>query len=240
MLDAISSTTLALLRDELRLQSISQNISNMQTPGYKHHQMDAVGTMKFDDYWPIDLNTARQSMRTSIQHTQGTLHQSNDPHQFALAGDGYFEIQTNAGVFYTRRGDFHVNEQGELATATGGLLLGQSGAIRVDDGAFSLDASGAIWVDHRIVDRIHVVQFSNPNALVDQGQGLYKSDEPPETAPNVTHVLQGYLEQSNVKSIDEMMDMVKLSRHFEATQRIMHTADGLLSSAIHKLGEQNV
>ena len=133
-----------------------------------------------------------------------------------------------------------MNEHGELATATDALLLGQGGVLRVDDNAFSIDASGGLFIDHRRVDQLNVVQFSNPNALTYQGQGLYESQEPALPASQSTHVLQGYLEQANVKSIDEMMEMVKTSRHFEASQRVMRTADGLLSTAINQLGEGNV
>ena len=237
MLDAISASQMAMLHDQLRLQSISQNVSNMQTPGYKRELIEAVG---FDEQLEANMTTAGQTMQLATQQVQGTFIQSHVPTELALAGDGYFEVQTDQGVFYTRRGDFHVNENGELATATDALLLGKGGVLRVDDNAFTVDASGAIYIDHRPVDQLNVVQFSNPNTLTYQGQGLYESHEPALPASPSTHVLQGYLEQANVKSIDEMMDMVKNSRHFEANQRVMRTADNLLATAINQLGEGNV
>ncbi|HBI21206.1 MAG TPA: hypothetical protein DDY37_01230 [Legionella sp.] len=237
MLDAITATQMAMLRDQLRLQSISQNVSNMQTPGYKRELIESVG---FDEHLQAGMTAASQSMQLATQNVQSTFVQSRIPNELALAGDGYFEVQTDEGVFYTRRGDFHVNEHGELATATGALLLGQGGTLRVDDNPFTIDASGGLFIDHRKVDQVNVVQFANPNALTYQGQGLYESHEPALPASHATHVLQGYLEQSNVKSIDEMMEMVKTSRHFEASQRVMRTADGMLSTAINQLGEGNV
>ncbi len=237
MIDAITASQMAMLQDQLRLQSISQNVSNMQTPGYKRELIEAIG---FDEQLEANMTTAGETIKLSTQNIQGTFIQSHRPNELALAGDGYFEVQTDDGVFYTRRGDFHVNEHGELATATGALLLGQSGVLRVDDNAFTIDARGALFIDHRKVDQLNVVQFSNPNALTYQGQGLFESHEPALPATHSTHVLQGYLEQANVKSIDEMMEMVKTSRHFEASQRVMRTADGLLSTAINQLGEGNV
>lgn len=226
MLDAITATQVAMLQDQLRLQSISQNVSNMQTPGYKRQLIENTG---FDKH-----------MQLYTQGVQGTFVQSRLPNELALAGDGYFEVQTDDGVFYTRRGDFHVNEHGELATATGARLLGKGGVLRVDDNAFKIDASGSVFIDNQKVDQVNVVQFSRPEALTYQGQGLYESQESPMSATSTTHVLQGFLEQSNVKSIDEMMEMVKTSRHFEASQRVLRTADGLLSTAINQLGEGNV
>lgn len=238
MLDAITATQVAMLQDQLRLQSVSQNVSNMQTPGYKRQLLEAQG---FDEQLQTEMASVSQGMLLSRQDLQGTVVQSRRPNELALSGEGYFEVQTDTGIFYTRRGDFHVNEQGELATATGARLLGQGGVLRVDDKEYTIDTHGALFIDNKQVDQVNIVEFSNPTALSYQGQGLYESvEETPHPGLHTTKVLQGFLEQSNVKSIDEMMEMVKTSRHFEASQRIMRAADGLLSSAIKELGEGNV
>ena len=205
MLDAITS----MLQDQVRLQSLSQNVSNMQTPGYKHLFIENIG---FDEQMIDQMSNVNQALQSSTQFQQGTLVQSKLPNELALTGDGYFEVQTDAGVFYTRRGDFHVNEQGELTTATGARLLGKGGALRVDDNAFTVDSSGGLLIDNHKTDQINIVQFAHPEQLNYRGQGLYESQEAPLPANGETHILQGYLEQSNVKSIDEMMEMIKVSR----------------------------
>lgn len=237
MLDAITASQVAMLQDQLRLQSISQNVSNMQTPGYKRQLIENVG---FDEQLQAQMATVGDQMHLSNQSVQGAFVQSRNPCELALAGDGYFEVQTDAGIFYTRRGDFHVNEQGELATATGARLLGKGGVLRVDDNPFSIDSNGGVFIDNHKVDQVNVVQFTRAEGLIYQGQGLYESQESALPAESTTRVLQGYLEQSNVKSIDEMMEMVKTSRHFETSQRVMRAADSLLSAAINQLGEGNV
>ncbi len=233
MIDAMTATQITMLQDELRLQSISQNIANMQTPGYKRQILESKG---FAEQLQVNMATVSQQMQTHALDYQGSLVQSKRPLDIALAGEGYFEVQTNTGVSYTRRGDFHVNEEGELSTATGAKLLGKNGTIRVDDNPFTIDANGAVFIDYHKIDQINVVQFSKPHLLHTQGNGLFESQENPRPVNSKTRVLQGYLEQSNVKSIDEMMEMVKTSRHFETSQRIIHTADSLLSTAIHELG----
>ena len=237
MLDAISATHVAMLQDQVRLQSISQNVSNMQTPGYKRQLIEAEG---FDEQIMAQMTSVSQELQRSTQFQQGTFIQSKQPNELSLAGDGFFEVQTDEGVFYTRRGDFHVNEQGELTTATGARLLGKGGALRVEDNAYTIDSSGNISIDNHKVDQVNVVRFSHPEQLNYHGQGLYESLEAPIPTDGSTRVLQGFLEQSNVKSIDEMMEMVKTSRHFEASQRVMRTADNMLSTAINQLGEGNV
>lgn len=237
MLDAITATQVAMLQDQLRLQTISQNISNMQTPGYKRQLLETQG---FDAHYQAQLATVTQQMQASTQPTQGTFVQSQRPNELALSGEGFFTVQTPTGVMYTRRGDFHVNDHGELATNTGALLLGRNGALRVEDQAFTITPSGAVFVDNRQIDQVSIVQFEHPEQLQYLGQGLFASEDTPQPADGSTHVLQGHLEQSNVKSIDEMMDLVKTSRHYEASQRVMRTADNLLSTAINQLGEGNV
>lgn len=124
--------------------------------------------------------------------------------------------------------------------ATGALLLGKSGPIRVDNNSFTIDSQGIVYVDNHKVEQINLVEFSQMQKLNYRGQGLYESVELPNPANSTIRVLQGFIEQSNVKSVDEMLEMLKTSRHFEASQRVMRTADNLLSTAISQLGEGNV
>lgn len=237
MLDAITYAQVAMLQDQLRLQSISQNISNMQTPGYQSQRLETTG---FNEQLQADMATVSQQVHLSTEHLQGSFVSSKRPNELALAGNGYFEVQTDNGVFYTRRGDFHINAQGELATAAGARLLGKSGVLRVDDNSFNIDTSGNVFIDNRKVDQINIVEFDNQELLTYQGSGLYATEAMPRPADAATRVIQGSLEQSNVKSLDEMMDMIKTSRHFESVQRVMHIADSLMSVAINQLGEGNV
>lgn len=237
MLDALSAAQTALLQDQFRLQSVSQNISNMQTTGYKKQLLDTVG---FDEQLQTTALAVSQQMQLNTVDVQGTLIQSRQPNELAISGSGYFEVQTEQGIYYTRRGDFHINESGELVTATGAKVLGKNGVVHLDDKVYTINHQGEIIIDNRCVDQLTIVRFNHSRELKYLGEGLYESEESPMPATSSTQVLQGYLEQSNVKSMDEMMEMIKVSRHFEASQRVMRTADGLLATAINQLGETNV
>jgi flagellar basal-body rod protein FlgF len=237
MFDAITATQLAMDYDQLKLQSISQNVSNMNTPGFKRQLLENAG---FDTHLQANINQVAQQLDQSYLKTQGLMNQTKNPTDFALSGEGYFQVQGEQGIFYTRRGDFQVNNQGELTTATGETVLGKGGVIKVDDHAFTVDSQGGLFIDHHKVDQLNIVQFKQPLLLRYSGNGLYQGEESPIPVGANTLVRQGFIEQSNVKSIDEMMDMVKTSRHFEANQRVMRTADSLLATAINQLGEGNV
>jgi flagellar basal-body rod protein FlgF len=237
MFDAITATQLAMEFDQLKLQSISQNVSNMNTSGFKKQSVEH---SEFDEQLQPQMTSVIQQVQHTQIKTQGTLTQTHNLNDLALTGDSYFQVQNDMGIFYTRRGDFQINNQGELCTATGETLLGKGGTIKVDESSFSVDAQGSLYIDHRKIDQLNIVQFNNPQSLNYVGNGLYQTDESPAPADGTTRVLQGFVEQSNVKSIDEMLDMVKISRHFEASQRVMRTADNLVATAINQLGEGNV
>lgn len=237
MIDAITMAQIAMVQDQFRLQTISQNITNLQTPGYKRQLIESA---RFTDHLPAEMMTNNQHLQKKQIFAQGTVIQSQNAHDIALSGDGFFAVQTAEGIFYTRRGDLHVNERGELAIATGALILGKSGTLHIDDNAFSIDSEGIVYVDNHKIDQLTLVQFSQPQQLRYRGQGLYATTESPIPANGSTRVLQGFIEQSNVKSSDEMMELVKTSRHFQAAQRIMRAANGLVSTAINQLGDGNV
>lgn len=237
MLDAITNAQLALDRDQISMQAISQNISNMNTPAYKRELAISSG---FDEQ--LAINLAQVTENTDMAHIQeqGTVNQTRRNLDMAISGPGYFQVQTEEGVFYTRRGDFRINEAGELVTSSGALVLGRNGPIHIDDANFTIDRFGSLFSDHQKVDQLSLVNFADNRQLSYVGQSLYKSQEPAQPADNQSHILQGYIEMANVKAVDEMMEMLRVSRHFEATQRVMRMADNLMATAINQLGEGNV
>ncbi len=237
MLDAISTSQLAMNIDQLKLQAINHNVANINTPGYKKETLEQASFAQWVD---ASISQAAQHLQKETVTVQGTLMQTNKNTDLALRGDGYFQVQGEQGIYFTRRGDFHLNAHGELVTATGETVLSSNGSIQIDNDSFTIDKQGFIFIDHQKTDQIQLAHFQHPEHLIDMGNGLYQSSESPDTAMNNSAVLQGFIERSNTTSIDEMLSMVNTSRHFEANQRILRTADNLLSSAINQLGESNV
>lgn len=237
MLDALTATQHAMELDQLKLQSISQNIANMNTPGFKKQILEYEA---FDEHLQKPIDSVINQVKTNPLTTQGTFTQTNNPTDMAISGEGYFQVQGQSGTYYTRRGDFQINEHGELATITGEILLGKGGPIRVDDNAFTITPQGEVFIEHQKTDEIYLVNLKQQASVHNLGNGLYQSDESPLPTTKTTRVLQGIIEQSNVKSVDEMMDMIKTARHFEASQQVLKAADHLMYSAINQLGENNV
>lgn len=237
MIDAINMAHLSMDLDQMRLRSVAQNIANMQTPGYKRELIQGSG---FDDALLASMELVAESVQSMHVHEQGTLRQTGRSFDLAVSGDGYFQVMTDEGIRYTRRGDFQLNKKGELITQSGDAVLGTNGIIYLDNANFSVDKRGNISIDHQKVAQLNIVKFSQSEHLRYIGKGLFKSEIAAEPIESSTSVLQGFVEQSNVKSVDEMMELIKISRHFEASQRIIRMADALRASVINQLGEGNV
>lgn len=237
MLDAIGASQLAMDIDQIKLQAISNNVANMNTPAFKTEILEQ---MPFNDLLVPSTTEALSQVQREELNIQGTLTQTNNPKDFALSGTGYFQVQGEQGVYYTRRGDFHVSNKGKLVTATGEAVLGQSGVIQIEGDNFTVDSQGGLFFESRKVDQLQLAHFEHPASLRYVGNSLYKSEESPAAGNQNTKILQGFIEHSNTKSITEMLNMVSTSRHFEASQKVMRTANNLLAAAINQLGETNV
>ncbi len=236
LFDAITTAQIAMNQDQYRLQLSAQNISNMQTPGYKRQ---VLGTDSFDHVLQGNITDATVSMMNAEMNQQGALNQTHRNLDLAISGDGYFEVEKDNQRYFTRRGDCHLNEQGELLNASGAHMRGQQGIIRLDSDNFTIDKQGKIYVDHHVVDQLAVMHFASAQELKYSGNGLYSSLESPQMNTNNSQILQGFIEQANVSSVDEMTSMMRSSRHLEASQRILRTANNMMSAAIHDLGDSN-
>lgn len=234
MLDAITSSQLAMNQDKLQLQSITQNIANIHTPGYKRELMN---NGPFEKLIAADKSAVSANMTISNLQRQGSFSQTNKTYDVAISGQGFFMVEGEQGVYYTRRGDFHLNKHGELVTFDGKRVMGASGSIRLDGNKIKIQPDGTITSNNKPYAQLKLVKFEQPSQLHSLGSGYFSSTVEPLAVDSKTLVLQGFIEQSNVKSIEEMVAMTTISRHFESNQRVMKTADNLLSQAINQLGE---
>lgn len=183
---------------------------------------------------------------------QGELQQSNNPFDLALDGEGFFSIETPNGERYTRNGSFHLSKEGVLVTKEGLPVKGENGIIQIKKNNFVVDKQGNVyqnatfdgdpqrlvsmeeneWENLELVDRLKVVDFERPRFLKKQGSSMWKTTE--ETGEQMmaalgadTKVEQGFLENSNVNPVTEMVKMIEVNRAYEANQRTIRTQDEL-------------
>lgn len=242
-MNTISMIEAGMQIDVQRLQTISQNLANLSTTGFKR---EVAVTRAFNDYLHGGLTGARAQtagvarpyVTTTTDHSAGPLKHSNNPLDVAVEGNGYLVVAASWGEAYTRQGSLQIDASGRLVTHDGLAVLGASGEIHLSGSTPRIDQEGNVYDGAQLVDRLRVVQVADPSTLTRVGGGLFTNEAPGsvEEATNY-HVRQGYTEAANVVSMQEMIKMIETVRHFEASQKLARGYDDMLDRAINLLGE---
>ena len=183
----------------------------------------------------------------AVDHSQGAYESTGNAYDFAIAGQGFFAVQTQDGIRYTRNGAFFRNQNGVLQDIRGNNLLDITGnAVTIPPNVtperFSVGADGTISVrganeaQPQILGRIQVVQFNNPQALRKQGDNLFYATADAQPQPATGEVLQGILEKSNTEIVTEMVELIHNHRLYEAGSKAVTTQDAMLDAAVNQLG----
>ena len=233
--DQVSSSIDALTKE---FEIIAHNLANVSTAGFKRRcnafsqYLDAqeAGT---ETYTPgsIELNSA-------FDFSQGNIVETGRPLDFALHGKGFFVIETPNGPLYTRNGIFLTNQNGQIVDFQGRIVAGEAGPITIpNDGGIqqgSVSSNGSISIGGTTVGKFQLVDFEdNEDKLVPTGENCYAMPDEniqPVAAENIV-VKQGYQEASNVKMIDELVDMIMVSRLYEANMKFF-TASAEVANTI--------
>jgi flagellar basal-body rod protein FlgF len=206
------------LQTALRVQMdvVANNLANMNTTAYKsEHTLFKEYLVETDDGEEVSFVQDWGLVRDT---SAGKLNTTGNPLDVAISGDGYFVVETESGIQYTRNGHFRLNDIGQLVTGDGSLVL--------DDGAqpilftefdtnIKIAADGTISTDAGVLGRLDVVNFENQQLLKKAGNSQYTTDQAPFPATAATTV-QGMIEGSNVNSILEMTDMIRINRAYQS------------------------
>ena len=204
------------------------------------------------------LNTGVYMQEMIPAFLQGSLRETNSNTDIALidsfmpvneetGGNGsiFYSVANDAGeTRYTRNGNFTLDQQGFLTTAAGHYVLDENGAtIQLGNDNFSVQSDGSLYQEENYVGTIGVAYAENPNALVKEGDGLFRLDDggilpSAYTSAGVQFSLQqGMLEQSNVDTGRTMTDMMTAYRAFEANQKVLQAYDRSLEKTVNEIGK---
>jgi flagellar basal-body rod protein FlgF len=225
---------------------IANNLANVSTPGFKRE------AAKFEEYVakmrPAEGQTGTQSVSfvkdagILRDASQGTIEQTGAPYDVAIAGNGFFSVQTPQGMRYTRDGHFSLDANGNLVTSAGYQVQGDGGVITItpNDGEISIGADGTIssvvnGVGNQLA-KLKVVDFADPRAMVKEGGNLLSTTQT-ATAPDKVNLRQGTLESSNVQPVIEISHMIEVMRAYEATATLSKSQEDMMRQAIEKLGQ---
>lgn len=237
-----------------RLDVISNDLANVNTTGYKKDEavvssFNEVLTYRMKDMENnIPNNGAIGKMNFGArideiytQFAQGSLIKTDGLVDVALQGDGFFTVETPAGVAYTRDGKFSINAEGNLVTKEGYAVLGENGPIEIGEeylnngGTLTIGEKGEITLNGQAIDTLNLVSFTDNGALTKKEDNLYSATAQGETFGGT--VIQGYTEASNVNPVTAMVDMITVSRAYEANQKMIQVHDTLLGKAVNEVGK---
>jgi flagellar basal-body rod protein FlgG len=171
--------------------------------------------------------------------SQGTFQRTDNALDFAVEGEGFFVIESEAGERYSRDGNFTINSDSELVTQSGKHVLDTEGERiqLIPDQDFRVSADGQITFNNGLQGaQIDLVNFEDESELLQEGDNLYAAQPGAALVESEAGIAQGYLEGSNVKIVEEMAKMIKTTRHYESNQKVISSIDETLNKVINEVG----
>lgn len=257
MQDGMYTALFGALTQEHRMNTIANNLANVNTTGYKQDRMafkDVFVRFAHDVIREPILNARDKGLfpqpdymakvriaESRVDFSQGSLKKSDNPLDIAISGEGFFKVRTADGDFYTRNGHFTLSPEGFIVNGAGHQLLGEGGPITVPPNTrLSITSDGQIFADNAALDAIQLVTVDDLTALRKVGQNNFEinpdriaAEQPAEEAT----VAQGFLEAPNVEIVTEMVKMIETQRSFEAYQKAIKTSKETDSKAINEVGK---
>ena len=242
MTDSISLMEKSMLNHMQRLNVISNNLANVNTPGFKRDIAISPGFESKLESAEANLQSGdAQKIKTVIDDQMGAIKYTGNPLDVAVESEGFLEVKGAGGTYYTRQGSMSLDGEGRLSIGGSYVVQGVNGEIRIDAHEPRIDKQGGIWDGDKKVGQLKVVDIADPRQLQRHGGGMYKSlaseGENTVFAEEQVRIRQGYIEASNVNQMNEMVNMIELMRQFEASQKLITNYDGLIDSAINTLGD---
>ncbi len=228
--------------------AVTENITSSQINGYKRRTVQMGGVSAGETFPDASaLGTKAESLvgmfpeaRYAISFNPGENHPTRRELDLALSGPGFFHLQMpDGGVAYSRAGQFSINAERTLVSSQGMELLSTDGdPIQLGPGGTppTIDADGSVRQGNNLIGQLAVSQPDMPSRMIPlvagvfmpgPGAGMREVEEP--------NVLQGYLEASNVKPLREMIDLVNISRAYEANHKLIQTRDEMLGKTLEAL-----
>ena len=255
----VSKTGLAA--QDVALRTISNNLANVNTVGFKRDRAVFADLMYQVEQQPggltsqntqlpsgTQLGTGVRVAGTQKQFTEGSLQSTGQSLDMAVDGRGFFPITLPDGSLgYTRTGSFQLDQDGQIVTPQG-FTLEPAIAVPIDSRQVTIGVDGTVSVQQdgnpspSQVGNIQLVSFTNPAGLEAVGNNLYietaSSGAPQQGTPGengLGALVQGALENSNVSVVEEMVNMVATQRAYEMNARVVSTADQMMQYVTQNL-----
>jgi flagellar basal-body rod protein FlgG len=255
MIRALYSAAAGMESQQLNLDVISNNLANVSTTGFKKSKIEFQDLLYESARTPgaeqgngtqlptgIQIGHGSRPVATAKIFTEGELTQTGAQLDMAIQGNGFIEVQMPDGTLaYTRDGALKTDSAGKVVTSDG--LVVQSGWQPIPAGttSISISADGSVTTTGAGGTqnfRVQLVRFANPAGLQSMGNNLY-TETPASGTPETGNpdengfgsLQQGYLEMSNVKVVEEMVNMIVAQRAYEVNSKAVQAADEMMQQS---------
>lgn len=238
------------------VDNIANNLANASTVGFKRTRLEfqdlmyqnmrsAGAAANASTPLPVGLQIGMgaRSIASEKIFLQGDFKETGNKLDMVIEGSGFFQVRQASGeIAYTRAGQFHLNEQGQVVTA-GGDQLEPSITIPTEATSINIGKDGTVstttagQANAQNVGQIQLAIFANPAGLEALGGNLFKatgaSGQPTVGAANangIGAINQGYIENSNVSVVEELVNMISAQRIYETNSKVITTADRMLGT----------
>lgn len=240
--------TSGMLTQQRKINISSNNVANMNTAGYKKEQAitSNFGSILINKYkqngineeaTPInDVSLIRTVVENNTIHSQGTLEETGSMTDFAIMGAGFFAVDNNGQILYTRNGSFNVDEEGYLVSEGIGRVQGEFGDIYIGGDKFDFAEDGSIIVEEEVVDSIAVYDFLDYNNLNKFGEGMFISDVEPDLL-DYPRIVNKTIERSNVNITEELTSILSSQRALQNASQALKIYDMINDKAVNEIGK---
>jgi len=221
------------------MEVLSNNLANMNTPAFKAERLvftEMLRQTAGQDHNDMGPMSFVEPHGTYLDFSEGSMTPTGNPLDVAIAGDGFFAIQTADGTAYTRAGRFSLDATGTLVTSDGAPVLAAGGGpVQIQSTQISIAGDGTISGDDGVIARLQVARFDDMQRLQRGPSGTYLPGD--ETPIEVTspQVIQGMVEESNVSPILEMTRLIDVSRSYQRMTQIIESEHQRQKQAITTL-----
>lgn len=261
MIRALHTAATGMDAQQQRIDVISNNLANVNTTGFKKQRADfqdllyqtvrAPGTTSAQGTSVpsgLQIGTGVRTAATHRSFTTGDLMQTGNQFDLAIEGQGFFQVTMPGGqIAFTRAGNFELDQQGQLVTTDGYLM---DPAIAIPPGAktVTIGADGTVsaTLDGEAaateVGQIQLVNFVNPGGLQAMGRNFYQAttasgdaQSGPPGLQGMGTLGQGFLEMSNVKVVEEMINLISSQRAYDINSKVIQASDEMLQTAANSI-----